>query len=125
MINSHPSGTYKFQIYADPSGGSPSDATLVWESSTITTVPPEWPAGQFYDTDVEAALASSPLASGTWVVAVSILSDGFPLIGYDNSGVADPNSWGSCPNHGGWLTLKDVLGVNGSWMMRATAYYYE
>ena len=113
---------YELVVLADPTGGTPEDATQAWTSGQITELPPVWPDGEWKEIDLGDALADTPLEAGTWVVGIrwgAAAAHRGPFVGVDLSAGNDPNSYAYA---GAWDTLLN-FGVDGQWMIRATGYY--
>ena len=115
---------YHVLIFTDPNGGSPSDATQVWDSGDLTTqypIVPDWDWAEF---DVTADMADKPLSEGVWVIAV-VNNAGNIWDGTDTNAADDPNSWSYSAMGGIWQTLAGYGGAGtGTFMFRATAYYF-
>lgn len=110
---------YTIRVYQDATGGNPNDATMVWESPAQN----QQGANNWLEFDVEAELSSLPLTAGTWVIAVYYNSFNL-FVGWDQNTGGQHNSYLYCKLQSQWLDIEAVA-FPGTWMMRATAYYYE
>ena len=117
-------GDYRFTVWTDPTGGSPDDANIVWQSDVQTARPPVWPDGDWFTVPLNGVLPSVDLDS--WVIGVELLSDNmntlsFTWVGMDDSTGTDANSWGYCKNQTGWKSLEGWGVDDYTLMIRVTA----
>ena len=121
-------GDYRLTVWTDPTGGSPDDADIVWQSEVQTTQLPEWPDGKWVSVPINGDI--DPIESGSWVIGVELLSDNvstlsFTWVGIDDSIGTDPDCWGYCENQGGWKSLEGWGVDDYTLMIRGTTCYAE
>jgi hypothetical protein len=115
---------YEVVIFADDTGGDPADATEIWTSGNITTIPSTFPAWDWSVHDVAMALETEDLIAGNWLIGVRYNSESL-FFGTDRGfGSPDPNVVIYDATGSVWTDTVGLVSYDGTQMARATAYHY-